>query len=83
MKNKGYVFAPYIISTCVQTIDVNDLDVNNYLSRWCRLITESQREEKLDRLLYPLLYSDSSESESSSCSNSIKYIDISSNTNSI
>mgnify|MGYP003431463304 FL=1 len=81
MKNKGYVFAPYIISTCVQIIDI---DVNdNYLSRWCRLIAESKREEKLNKLLYPLLYSDSSESESSSCSNSIKYIDISSNTNSI
>ena len=83
MKNKGYVFVPYIISTCVQTIDVDDLNVNSFLSRWCGLTTESQREEKLDKLLYPLLYSDSSESEYSSCSNSIKYIDISSNTNSI
>ena len=81
MKNKGYVFSPYFISTCVQiiVIYVND----TYFSSWCSLIAESKREEKLNKLLYPLLYSDSSESESSSCSNSIKYIDISSNTNSI
>jgi len=98
--NQGYVWAPYIVSTDVAI--VGSFNMTSVLkSRYSTIQFRDNiygiyntklesRDEKLNKLLYPLIYdseslgsSDSNCSSSSSICNSIKYIEMSSNTKSI
>lgn len=97
--NQGYVWAPYIMSTDVAI--VNSFNTSGIKSRYSTIefggdfygiynTKLESRDEKLNKLLYPLIYdseslgySDSNCSSSSSICNSIKYIEMSSNTKSI
>ena len=90
VNTQGYIWMPYIMNVCVEQVDL--LQFSPKLSIYSRYRLVDKRDEKLDKLLYPLLYdseslgsssdSSSSSNSSSSISNSIKYIEMSSNTKS-
>jgi len=90
--SQGYVWVPYIIVTTTPIIASAVFSPSQSLKSRYSIWNKSElRNESLNKLLYPLLYdpdslgssNSSSSTASSSICNSIKYIEMSSNTKSI